>query len=329
MQQPIFKIFQKLQKESTGKSDGFNIAALPLVKNHRIGVSSSGLPMFFIQCDNSTNLKSLDSNLEFIAVQYNRQCQLISHKNEISEGVYTIISLKTYSIDLQAYFLEVIFLVINKLSALPNLKELKIEVEKLTNLFNKFSNAPTKTTQGLWAELLVIEQSSNPDYLIQSWHNSEQDKFDFNDGVDKAEVKSTAKSRRIHNFAIEQLHTNKNSNLVIISVFAVQTGLGTNIFDLIGLIEKKVKDASLSFRINEIVAQTLGNELEKAFGIFYDYQLAKDTIQYYASESVPRINSKNIPREVLNIKFDSDLTDILPLQNMKTKSTLHNSLFQK
>ena len=75
------------------------------------------------------------------------------------------------------------------------MKDLKIEIEKLINLFTKFSKPALKTIQGLWAELLIIEQSKNPDYLIQSWHSSTTDKYDFNDGIDKIEVKSTFKSR--------------------------------------------------------------------------------------------------------------------------------------
>lgn len=325
--QSVFKIYQDLQKQSASKADGFNIAALPAVKNHKIGISASGQPMFFIKCDDSTKTKSLDSNLEFISVQFNRECQLISNKKKFAEGVYTIISLKTDSIDLQEYFLEVVFLVVKKLSAIPKLKELKVEVEKLINLFSKFSKPPTKTIQGLWAELLVIEQSKNAEYLIQSWHSAVSDKFDFNDGADKIEVKSTARSRRVHNFSIEQLNPNKNSNLIVASVFTVETGIGKNIFDLVEMIEKKVKDRNLLFRINEILAQTLGKDFEKTFEMFFDYQLAVDTLEFYESENIPKIDTQFILSEISNVRFDSDLTEVQAIKKLKTKSLLHKSLF--
>ena len=325
----IFKIFQELKKTSVNNADSFNIAALPLIKNHKIGISQNEYPMFFIKCGDSGNVKSIDCNLEFISVQFNRSCQLLNNKKKVEEGVYTIISLKTDSIDLQEYFLDVVYLVIKKLPQNPNLKELKVEVEKLINLFSKFSQPAIKTIQGLWAELLVIEQSNNPDYLIQAWHSSSTDKFDFNDGKDKIEVKSTSKSKRIHNFSIEQLNPNKNSSLIIASVFTVETGIGENIFDLVNSIESKLKDQKLSFRINEIIAQTLGKDFEKAFDIFYDYQLAIDSIAYFDSLNVPSINSNNIPKEINNVRFDSDLTDLPSLKKIKTNSLLHKSLFQK
>jgi hypothetical protein len=327
--QSIFKIFQELKKTSTIYADSFNIAPLPLIKNHKIGISQSEHPMFFIKCSGSEKIKSIDCNLEFISVQFNRSCQLLNNKKKPEEGVYTIISLKTDSIDLQEYFLDIVYLVIMKLPQKPNLKELKVEVDKLINLFSKFSKPAIKTIQGLWAELLVIERSNNPDYLIQAWHSSATDKFDFNDGIDKIEVKSTSKNKRMHNFSIEQLNPNKNSSLIIVSVFTVETGIGQSIFGLVDSIENKIKDQKLSFRINEVIAQTLGKDFEKAFDIFYDYQLAMDSIAYYDSFNVPTINLNNIPKEVNNVRFDCDLTDLPILKKIKTKSLLHKSLFQK
>ena len=215
---------------------------------------------------------------------------------------------------------------VKKLSSNPKLKTLKIEVEKLITLFSKFSKPAQKTIQGLWAELLVIEQSSNPDYLIQAWHSLATDKFDFNDGADKVEVKSTAKSRRVHNFSIEQLNPNKNSNLIIASVFAVETGLGKNIFDLVELIKQRLKNDTFVNRVNEIIVQTLGKDFEKSFEMFFDYQNAVDTLAFYKSEDIPKIALTNIPLELSNIRFDSDLTNTSTIKKLKTKSILHKSL---
>lgn len=324
----VFKIFQELKNESPRNGDSFAIASLPSIKNHKIGISQNGQPMFFIKCDNSTNSKSLDSNLEFISVQFNRQCQLINKKLKIEEDVYTIISLKTDSDYLQEYFLKIVFVLVNNIPEKPLLKDLKIEIEKLINLFTKFSKPPLKTIQGLWAELLVIEQSKEPDYLIQSWHNSASDKYDFNDGIDKVEVKSTAKSRRIHSFSLEQLMPNTNSKLIVTSIFSIETGTGTNIFDLIDKIEAKINDKNLSFRVNEMVGLTLGKDFEKSLDVFFDYQFAIDSIQHYNSDDIPSISDNHIPSNIMNVRFDCDLTDVKTLAKRKTKSRLHNSIFK-
>ena len=326
--QSIFKIFQDLKNETLSKIDGFTIVNLPKIKNHKIGLSKDGLPLFFIKCENETNEKALDYNLESISIQFNQKCQLLSNDKKVADGNYTIIALKTDSDNLQEYFLNILYFVLLKLPAIAKLKELKIEVEKLISLFNKFSKLPTKTIQGLWAELLVIEQSSNPEYLIKSWHYSSTDKFDFNDGIDKIEVKSTTKNRRIHSFSLEQLNPNKNSKLIIASVFAVETGKGKTIFDLMRLIDNKVKNKELLFKINEVLLDTLGKDFEKTFEHYFDYQLAVDSLAFFDSELIPKIETSSIKQEISNIHFDCDLSKTEELRKVSTNSLLHKSLIK-
>ena len=326
--QSVFQIFQILKEQSVDNSDGgIAVGSIPLIEHHKIGVSANGQPVFFIKCEESAKANFLDSSLEFIAVQFNRECQLLNSQQNIEKGIYTVIYLKTDSIDFQAYFLEVILLVIKKLPTIPTLQELKIEVEKLIELFSKFSKPPTKTVQGLWGELFVIAQSKNPAYLIQAWHNSAADKFDFNDGIDKIEVKSTSKTKRIHHFSIEQLSPNPNSDLIIISVFVVETGVGESIFDLVKQIDDRIQDDDLSFRMNQVIVQTLGREVSKSFDMYFDFHLALDSIQFYESEDIPSIAIQNVPNEVINIHFDTDLTTVNSIKKIKTKSILHKSLF--
>ena len=79
----IFKIFQDLKNKIPSKIDGFTIANLPKIKNHKIGLSKDGLPLFFIKCENETNEKALDYNLESISIQFNQKCQLLSNDKKI------------------------------------------------------------------------------------------------------------------------------------------------------------------------------------------------------------------------------------------------------
>lgn len=323
----VYKIFQKLKNELPVIGDIFVIASLPSIKNHKIGVTQNGQPLFFIKCENNTKSTTLDTNLEFISVQFNRQCQLINQRGKIEEGIYTIILLKTDIEYLQEYFLKIVLILLNKLSDRPLLKDLKVEIDKLINLFSKFTKPPLKTIQGLWAELLVIEQSKNPDYLIQTWHNSIADKYDFNDGIDKIEVKSTVKNRRIHSFSIEQLIPNSSSKLIIVSIFTIETGIGKNIMDLVKRIEENIKDKNLGFRLNELVALTLGKDFEKSYDVFFDYKFALDSIHFYNSCDIPTISNNLIPSNIMNIRFDCDLSNVKTTNKKGAKSKLFNALF--
>lgn len=324
MKYSIYKIFADLRQKEPVKKDSFLAISLPFSQKHKIGISHEGFPLFFIESNDTTH--SLDINLEFISVLFNRLCRL-SENNSQSESIYTIISLKTENVDFQQYFLEVICLVLEQLPENPSHKRLKTEIQKLIELFSRFNRPPRKTVQGLWAELFIIEQAKNPEYLIQSWHSSPEDKFDFNDAKDKIEVKSTSTVHRIHSFALEQLSPNRNSNLLIASVFVIQTGQGKNIFDLIGSICKRVQNLQLQFRLNEIVSQTLGSDIDKAFDTYFDYQQAFDTLAFFDFKDIPTISSDNIPSEVSNVRFDCDLSRVLTIKD-KFFDTLQSSLFK-
>jgi len=324
MRYPIYKIFADLQQKEPVNKDSFLAASLPFTKKHKIGISTEGFPLFFIECNDIAH--SADITLEFISVLFNRPCNL-SENNTQSENTYTIISLKTENSEFQKYFFDVICIVLEQLPENPSHKQFKKEIQKLIDLFSRFNRPPRKTIQGLWAELFIIERANNPEYLIQSWHSSSVDKFDFNDGQDKLEVKSTANVSRIHRFSLEQLNPNKNSNLLIASLFVVQTGKGKNIFDLIDSICKKIQNIELQFRLNEIVSKTLGNDLEKAFDTYFDYQQASDTLAYFDFKDIPAIKNDSIPNEISNIHFDCDLSNISTIEDNVFK-TSESSLFK-
>jgi hypothetical protein len=320
----VYKIFEDLQRNETINKDSFSAASLPFTQKHKIGISPEGYPMFFIECNNTNH--SLDINLEFITVLLNRTCRL-SENNSQSDNIYTVILLKTENIDFQQYFIEVVCIVLEQLPENPSHKQLKAEIQKLIELFSRFNRPPRKTIQGLWAELFIIEQAKYPEYLIQSWHSSPDDKFDFNDGQDKIEVKSTSTARRVHSFSLEQLNPNRNSNLLIASVFVVQTGSGKNIFDLMDSICKRVQNLQLQFRLNEILSQTLGSDFNKVFDVYFDYQQALDTLSFFDFKDIPTISNDNIPEEISNVRLDCDLSHITTIKD-KVFDTSHSPLFR-
>lgn len=306
MPRSIYKIFADLQLKEPSVKGCYLADSIPFSQKHKIGISPEGYPMFFIECGDASS--TIDVNLELISVLFNRSCRLLENNNK-SDYVYTIISLKTENIDFQKYFFDIVFIILKQLPKKPTYKQLKTEIQKLTELFSYLSRPARKAIQGLWAELFVIERAQEPEYLIKSWHSSHKDKFDFNDGLNKIEVKSTTLPRRVHRFSLEQLNPNNNSELLIISIQTIETGQGKNIFDLKESICKRLKDNQIHFRLNEIISQTLGNDLERAFDVFFDYQLARDTITFYNFVNIPVICNDYIPNEISNIHFDCDLSN--------------------
>ena len=323
MNNAIYDIFLELESNNIADNEKFSAKPLPLNSNHKIGIDSNGHPLFFVECIDFEVTPNID--LELISVQFNQLCRLTDRENT-SEGRYTIISLKTINPDFLRYFIDVTSLILQRMSKRPNHKEVMLELAKLIELFKVFSKPSRKTIQGLWAELFVIEQAKDPVYMLQSWHVSPEDKYDFNDGNDKIEVKCTANSQRKHRFSYEQLVPNTKSQLLVASVITTRSGKGKNVFDLKDSILKKVLDVKLQFLLNEVIASTLGTDFDKAFEYYFDYQMAIDGLSFFDVKDIPNIPSEIIPAELSNIKFDCDLTKIR-VASKETNPFLNTILF--
>jgi hypothetical protein len=324
MENSGYKVFLELQHRESQTQDYINVESVPFSKFHKIGISSDGYPLFFVKCNNLT--KSIDLNLELISVIFSQECSINEKENKSNE-IYTIVLLKTLNRDLQQYFTDVFSIILQQIEPIPTEKELYREVRKVIDLFSTISKPPLKSIQGLFAELLVIEKSSNPEYLIYAWHVSPSDKYDFNDSKDKLEVKSTTKSKRIHRFSIEQLNNNPNSDLLIASTFVIETGTGKSILNLRDIIVSKISDMKVQLRLNEIIYKTIGNEYEKLGDIFFDYQQASDSLSFYKVKDIPSVHISAIPSQVSNVTFDCDLSYVQTV--LENEYNIHHSLLFK
>lgn len=306
MENSGYKVFLDLQYRDSQNHDYVIVESVPFSNYHKIGISSEGYPLFFVKCDNKET--SINLNLELISVIFSQECSIKEKETKFNEN-YTVVLLKTLNRDLQQYFTDVFSIILQQIKPIPTEKELYREVRKVIDLFSTITQPPLKSIQGLWAELLVIEKSINPEYLINAWHVSPSDKYDFNDSKDKLEVKSTTKSKRIHRFSIEQLNVNQGSDLLIASTFVVETGTGKSILNLRDIIVSRISDIKVQLRLNEIIYRTIGNEYEKLGDIFFDYQQASDSLSFYKVTDTPSIHISAIPSQVSNVTFDSDLSN--------------------
>jgi hypothetical protein len=319
-----YKVFLNLQNREQSDQGYISVESVPFSIQHKIGISNEGFPLFFVKCNNEA--KSIDINLELISVLFSQECN-IKEKEDNSNDIYTIVLLKTLNIDLQQYFTDVFSIILQQLKPIPSERDLYREVRKVIDLFSSIAKPPVKSIQGLWAELLVIEKAINPEYLINAWHISPSDKFDFNDGKDKLEVKSTSKSKRIHRFSIEQLNNNPGSDLLIASTFVIETGSGKSILNLRDDIVSMISNINVQLRLNEIIYKTMGNEYEKLGEIFFDYQLASDSLSFFEVTDIPRIHIDTIPFQVTNVTFDSDLSSIPTI--LEKEYDIQNSILFK
>ena len=320
----LIQKFQELKTRSIPEV-GFNAVAISDDCSHRLGISPEGYPIFFIECSSSKRIT--DINLNLFKVLFNRQCSISDNESSSKiDGVFSIIQLNSLNPDFQKYFLEVVYLLLRRLDDKPSISVLKSEVSKLLSIFTSIKAISKEIVRGLWAELMVIKQSSNPSYLIRSWHVVPEDKFDFNDGNDKIEVKSTNGAKREHTFAIEQLNPNPGAKLLIASMFVVQTGVGKTIFDLVDEISTSITDVDVLFKLREQVTQTIGSNIDEVAKMYFDEVASLDSLNFYDYSSIPSISLSSIPDYVSGVHFRSDLSNIAPVEFIAQDSVLFKSL---
>lgn len=322
----LFKIFQGLKEQSSGIEDTILVHGIPNRLDHKIGVSKEGLPLFFI-ATKDTSKNAIDINLKLIQVAFQKNCKLISKEGDKSDGIYTIVSLKTDSEDIGKYFVNTLHNLINQLELNPSFVQIKTELNNLINLFRSLSKPAKKTIQGLWTELLFINQSNDIEYVIKSWHQGKNDRYDFNDGIDKVEIKSTSKSDRIHRFSLSQLQEIKDTVIIIGSTFTVEIGKGISANELIETISEKVSDPSLILKIYNVVAETMGDNFQHIFDIYFDYNYALNSILYFNIRDIPKISSEALPSQITNVKFDCNLSNIDSINKKHITSQLLKALF--
>ena len=126
---------------------------------------------------------------------------------------------------------------------------------------------------------------------------------------------------------MSQLKEIKATVVIIGSTFTVETGKGMSANDLIESIKEKVSDPSLMLKIHNTVADTMGDEFERIFDIYFDYNLALNSILYFNVQDIPKISGEAVPNQITNVKYDCNLSNVNSLDQDEVTSYLLKALF--
>jgi hypothetical protein len=319
----LLDTFLELEIPQTENLKLFNAKALNEFPFAKIGVNYFGFPVILISSKfDQTHLSQKNIKLKYIELTHNLECKVSENGNSKIDN-YSVIIFKSDERILQNYFLGIATSLLNSLSKKPNQKEVFETFKTFIEIFRSLTETPTKTIQGLWAELILIEQSKNPETLINYWHNIPEEKFDFNADIEKIEVKSSSNLERVHIFTAEQLNPTNDSQVIIASIFTKQVSNGLNVLDILEKIETRITENELIEKVYRIVSKTLGNTFEQTTKIKYDYNLAKNSLRFYKHQDISKVERINIPERVSEVKFKSDLTNIKPIDiNLLTQGQL-------
>jgi len=316
----LLDLYDKLLIQQSPVGDAYKIIALPNMPNHKIGIDSSSFVSVLIYNKGKTEQYIPTRRFKYFEMFFNRKCKIVSDEEQpILIEKYTVLTFKNINRELQSYFLTLCEDLLKRLGNNPNTNSLVDEIYKITSLFQLLSSPPTKTIQGLFGELLIINHSNFPNYHLKAWHVDQKSIYDFDDGKECLEVKTTTSPKRIHSFSQEQLANRKGRTIYVASVLLQRIDMGHSIFELLSEVKERIKDKKLLYKLDTLVFKTLGNELENYDEVRFNYNTAIDSLEYYSVEHIPKILQSDIPTGVTQIKYLSSLEDVPTIDKTVSK----------
>ena len=305
--------------------------AIPILEypNFRVAIDFEGNAVLLLSVSKRIKDLSLKNfRLKYLQLEQNLECKIYEN-DSFKFQTFTVITFRCSDRNLQEYFLRISESLVKTVGQNPTQQQVIDSLKKFVEVFKTLTDSPTNTVNGLWSELFLIENSTNPKELINYWHNIPEEKFDFNAGTERIEVKSSSNFERKHIFSTEQLTPPPDTQVLIASIFLKQHNSGNSIQSLIDRIsEKIVYDFEIIEKLNTIVFRTLGSSLEYSIGVKFDYDIAQQSLRFYRHQDIDKIEKVHIPNNVSEVKYKSDLTSIkaIEIQTLKERKGLFSAL---
>ena len=326
------ELFEEIQDfASTSNENRYKVVSLP-DQLHKLGCSEDGFPKFFlVTSDNASMMHNL--NAELLSVEYNMLCNIVEKDVQIDNQRFTIITLRSDNEQLQKMFVDVFLMMLSMMPKKPSNIVVASKIESLLSIFSKLKRKPIHKLQGLWAELLMIEQSKDPVTIARAWHSQPESKYDFTMGRDKVEVKSTSSENRVHRFSLDQLNPSDSSRLLICSTIVRESAKdenGLSVYDLYDSISMKISDSEIRLHVYDVMMETLGSDFYMARKKYFDYSEACDDMCFYEYVDIPKIEKSAIPELVSEVRFSADLSHLVEVRDKgfdKEDSSLFHALY--
>jgi Putative PD-(D/E)XK family member, (DUF4420) len=298
----------------SGAGDLYIARALEGRLRYRVAKDPEGNPTLLVTPERSMDALSLPP-LELRNLSFRPHCMCHVRVEGTAESVETLAVLKCTTDDpmLREYFLRSLSGTVAALPAIPTEENIAAAVANLVELFRALEAPPRTSLQGLWCELFLISRASDIRQAAIAWHGDPSALHDFVAGRQRVEVKSTTGPHRIHQFRLEQLLPPHGTDVVIASFLLKESGRGISIADLWDEVSGRHElSVALRNRLSQVLALGLGRDWRRARRVAFDPEAALDGLHMYNATVIPKV-SHDLPVEVSEVRFKSELTDIPPL----------------
>jgi hypothetical protein len=214
---------------------------------------------------------------------------------------------------LRDYFVRVLGGVVRSLPPEPREEEIAAAVTRLVELFRALEGPGRASLQGTWCELLLIVAAPRVRQAVVAWHADPGARHDFAAGVQRLEVKSALGGVRSHHFALEQLRSSEDAQVVIASFLLEEDRRGPSIDDLWRRLESRSELGNdARERVARVLARSLGRDWREATDARFSVEHALDHLRFYDANAVPTV-SPDVPPGVDEVRFRAELTNVSPL----------------
>ena len=281
---------------------------------YRVAKDPEGNPTLLVAPEPSIDAPSV-LPLELRNLSFRPRCMCRVRVEGAAESVEILAVLKCTTDDpmLREYFLRSLSGTIAALPTTPTEEDIAAAVAELVELFRALEAPPRTSLQGLWCELFLIRHALNIRQVAVAWHADPRALHDFVAGPQRVEVKSTMGPHRTHRFRLEQLISPHETDVVIVSFLLEESGRGISIAELWNEVSGRHElSVALGNRLSQILALGLGRDWRKERRVAFDPEAALKGLHLYNATMIPKVDS-NLPVEVSEVRFKSELTDTPPL----------------
>ncbi len=211
-------------------------------------------------------------------------------------------------------FIEDCLDIVEKFGDDPVYEDLINHLDVLRQIHMRLAKKRDISELGLWGELFLISNSINKKEAIESWHMNASDIYDFNNGKNIAEVKTTIKPERKHKISQDQINDikSKKSSLISIMTAPIESSIGNSVNQLVDDIMQFLSQEE-KFFFTEKLEELAGLEYLN-YNKSFDRRLAEENLKSYNHDVLEGIEPSDIPASVSQIEFT------LNLENIKAKS---------
>jgi hypothetical protein len=284
---------------------------IPGYDAYRLAKSATGdVALLISAAGPERGLRPPPITLEHLSVQHDIECRLEEPGGAVYTAQYTVVQLKNSDRHLASLFVKVLGPFLLTVGPQPSRRAVTEALQGLVDLFRALERPPRKSVQGLWAELLFIATAPNAVALVEAWHATGTDRFDFSSGIERIEVKSVSGSVRAHHFSHEQLRPPEPVQAIVWSVLLDRAASGCPLQSLIEEVRGRVASSpTLVAKIDRVLAELLGAALPVSLDIAFDREAAVASVRVFRAWHVPAVDVP-VSDRISALSYVVDLSDI-------------------